>query len=141
MNLRRKITNCLAASRRGTTVVEVAVTAPLAFLLILGLIIGSLGAFRFQQVAHLAREGASYASVRGPRYQQRTGRPAATSADVLSNAILPLAAGLNPSALTCSCVTDGDANTVTVSVRYEWLPEAYLPATTLVSTSVVPLEQ
>lgn len=127
--------------RRGATVVEVAITAPLAFLLILGLIVGGLGAFRYQQIAHLAREGAAYASVHGPGYQKRTGKPMATSSTVLSNAIGPLAAGLDADSLDCQCVIDRDANTATVSLSYRWLPEAYLPEAVLSSTSVVTLEQ
>jgi len=127
--------------RRGATVVEVAITAPIAFLLILGLIVGGLGAFRYQQIANLAREGAAYAAVRGPGYEKRTGHAMATSGDVLANAITPLAAGLDMNSLDCQCVIDKDANTATVSLRYRWLPEAYLPEATLASTSVVSLEQ
>jgi hypothetical protein len=123
------------------TVVEVAITAPVAFLMVLGLIVGGLGAFRYQQVAHLAREGASYAAVRGPKHQNRLGQPPIGSAEVLANAVLPLAAGLDSTALECNCTFDSDANTATVVVRYHWLPEAYVGATTLTSTSVMSLEQ
>ena len=127
--------------RRGVTVVEVAITAPVALLLIVGLMIGGLGTFRYQQVASLAREGANYASVRGPYYHQRTGQPMATTADVRNNAILPRAAGLDPNALQCTLNIDKDTNTARVTVNYEWLPEGILPATTLSSTSVMPIEQ
>jgi Flp pilus assembly protein TadG len=127
--------------RRGTTIVEVAMTAPVAFLLVIGLMIGGLGTFRYQQVAALAREGANYASIHGPYYQLRTGQPMATSQDLLTNAILPLAAGLDASALHCTLSYDTSANTATVQLTYDWMPEAFLPATTLSSTSVMPIEQ
>lgn len=126
--------------RRGVTVVEVAVTAPLAFLLILGLIVGAIGVFRYQQVAHLAREGATYAAMHGPNYERRTKKPQADSAQVLQR-LLPMAAGLDPSSLDCTCVVDDDANTVAVTLRYQWVPEGYLPASTLSSTSVMSLRQ
>jgi hypothetical protein len=42
---------------------------PIVFLLILGLIIGGLGIFRYQQVAHLSREAARFAAVHGGQYQ------------------------------------------------------------------------
>jgi hypothetical protein len=128
------------SGRGGASVVEVAVTAPLTLLLLMGLIVGGLGAFRFQQVAHLAREGAAYASVRGPKFHKRTGQPIANSQDVLENAVLPLASGLDPAALECTCEIDIEANRVTVAVVYHWMPEALLPARTLSSTSVMPLE-
>ena len=127
--------------RRGVTIVEVAMTAPVAILLVIGLVVGGLGTFRYQQVASLAREGASYASVHGPKYANRTGKPMATTDEVMSNAILPLAAGLDSSALHCTCTIDKDANIASVSLTYDWLPEAFLPAITLGSTSVMTLEQ
>lgn len=129
------------SAHRGVTVVEFAITAPLVFLLMIGMIVAGLGSFRFQQIAHLAREGARYAAVRGPKYQKRTGQPAATSADVLANAIQPMAAGLDLNALDCVCTMDDQTNTVTVALHYHWLPEAYLPESTLSSTSVMSLEQ
>jgi Flp pilus assembly protein TadG len=58
--------------RRGVTVVECAIVYPMAFLLVLGLIVGGLGIFRYQQAAHLARAGARYAAVRGGQYEAET---------------------------------------------------------------------
>ena len=124
----------------GMTVVEVSIAAPVAFLLVIGLMVGGLGTFRYQQVATLAREGAGYASLHGPFYEDRTGLPRATSDEVMTNAILPLAAGLDPTALTCTLTYDTTANTATVKLDYNWLPEGLLPATTLSSTSVMMIE-
>jgi len=77
--LRRSLLRC----RRGTTMVECAIVYPVTFLLILGLIIGALGIFRYQQTAHLAREGARFASVHGGQYAQDNA--AAISAGTLPN--------------------------------------------------------
>src|SRR3954469_14556205 len=96
--------------RSGVTVVEVAITAPVAFLLIIGLIVGGLGTFRYQQVATLAREGSTYAALHSPYYEKRTGQPQATSDSLMTNAVLPLAAGLDANALHCTLTFDTGAN-------------------------------
>src|SRR5262249_60834720 len=44
--------------RRGVVTVEAALVFPIVILLLLGLIVGAMGIFRYQQVAWLAREGA-----------------------------------------------------------------------------------
>ena|SRR5438132_1832876 len=62
-------------ARRGVTVIESAVVYPVTFLLLLGLVIGSLGIFRYQEVAALARAGARYASTHGNAYRKDTGQP------------------------------------------------------------------
>jgi hypothetical protein len=54
--------------RKGATVVESAVVYPVTFFIILALIIGGLGIYRYQEVAYLAREGARYAAVHGFNY-------------------------------------------------------------------------
>src|SRR5438094_2476918 len=126
--------------RRGITVLEVAITAPVAMFVVIGLMVGGLGTFRYQQVAALAREGASYASLHGPYYAKRTGQPMATSTDVMKNAILPVAAGLDTTALHCDLSYDTNSNTATVRVTYDWLPESLLPAAKLSSTSGMLIE-
>ena len=52
-----------------------------------------------------------------------------------------MVAGLDPNALECQCVIDEDAETATVTIRYHWLPETYLPPIILSSTSVMSLDQ
>lgn len=138
--------------RRGAALVEFAIVAPLTFLLVLGLIIGGLGVFRYQQMAHLAREASRWAAVHGAQYAADTGKPAATTSDVCQQVVAHYAAALDPSKLNCSVVWNTDnrlyhtrvtnnkvaavANTVTVTVSYRWIPEAYLGGITLSSTSV-----
>jgi Flp pilus assembly protein TadG len=125
-------------ARGGAAIVEFAFVAPALFLLVLGLIIGGLGIFRYQEVAWLAREGARWASVRGYEYQQVTQQPAATAQDVYNNVILPESVALNPANITYSVTWTPDnrpKSTVTVTVNYQWIPEAFLGGVTLTSTS------
>jgi Flp pilus assembly protein TadG len=124
--------------RTGATLVEFAVVSPVLFLLLLGLVIGGLGIFRYQEVAWLAREGARYASVRGYQYQQVTHQTAATSQDVYNNAILPNTIALDTTKLSSSVTWNPDnhqGSWVTVTVNYQWVPEAFLGGITLSSTS------
>jgi Flp pilus assembly protein TadG len=138
--------------RAAATIVEFALVASVTFLLLLGLLIGGLGVFRYQQVAHLARDGSRWASVHGTDYAADTKNPAATASDVYNQVIAPSAAGLDPARLTYSVAWNSSnspnhvgtvngqsqnvANTVTVTVTYQWVPEAYLGGITLSSTSV-----
>ena len=143
--------------RRGTTAVEFALVAPLVLALTIGLLVGGLGVFRYQQVAALAREGARWASVHGFQYFKETGNPAATPQDVYQNAIAPRMVILDPAYLSCTVTWDTDnhpfhtlidgngnlvkkTNTVTVTVNYQWTPESFFSPITLTSTSVVPME-
>jgi Flp pilus assembly protein TadG len=142
--------------RRATNMVECAVILPTTFLLILGLIVGGLGMFCYQEVAHLAREGARYASTHGGRYQQdgmpqKTGVPAVNSSADLLSYLKPRSAVLDASQLqvnvtwtapssvgnypTYEDTTDPNAvppgqvtirNNVIVTVTYQWFPQLYL---------------
>ncbi len=138
--------------RRGAAAVEFAVIGSAAVMIVIGLLIGGLGVFRYQQVASLARRASRWASVHGTSYAAATNLSAATATDVYNNAIKPYAAGLNTSDLTYSvtwntsnspsytAVVSGNtvsvANTVAVTVNYQWLPEAFVGAKTLSSSSV-----
>jgi len=138
--------------RRATVTVEFAIIAPVAILLVFGMLIGGLGAFRYIQVAHLAREASRWAAVHGSDYATETGLPAATAATIYSQAISPRAAALDLSQLTYAVTWNTDnstyhnttvngqtvkvANTVTVTVTYHWIPESFFGAINLSSTSV-----
>jgi len=131
-----------ASARPGATSVEFAVVASTVLLLLIGLIVGALGVFRYQEIARLAREGARYAAVRGEAYARTTGRLAATPDDVYQKAIVPGAVILDPTKLSADVTWTPDkqpGGQVTVTVRYQWLPEAYFKATTLSSTATMPI--
>jgi Flp pilus assembly protein TadG len=132
--------------------VEFAIVGSATVLILFGLLIGGLGVFRYQQVARLARDGSRWASVHGTQYAQDTKNPAATPQDVYNQVIAPEATTLDLAQLTYSVtwnqsnspyymgVVNGQqakiANTVTVTVTYNWMPEAFLGGITLTSTSV-----
>ena len=135
--------------RRGTTAVEFGITCPIVFFLVFAIIVGGLGVFRYQEVAAVAREGARWASLHGGQYAEETGRPAATAADIYSQAIEG-AVGLDPAKLSYTVtwnrnnqplwvsndVETPTGNTVTVTINYQWIPEMYLVGPfTLTSTS------
>lgn len=127
--------------RRGAVVVESAIIFPVVFFLLLGLIVGALGIYRYQEMAFLAQEGARYAAVRGNQYQKEVaGASAASSQDVYDKVIRPKAVALDLSKLSYSVTWTSSnepyttvsnyekpvGNTVTVTVTYEWLPKMYL---------------
>jgi Flp pilus assembly protein TadG len=158
-----------SAARQGATVVEFAVVAPVTFLILLGLVVGGLGVFRYQEVAHLAREATRYASCHGGDYQfdgmpAKTGVPAVFSnADIqayLSGKTFALdptkltvniswsaPASITPVNLPIYLIVDPtippslqkvEANYVTVTVTYQWMPEVFLVGPiNLTSTSTI----
>ena len=125
-----------AVRRRGSVLIESAAIYPILFLIILAIILLGLTVFRFQQVAHIAREASRWASVHGAQYAKETGNPAATPTDVYNSAILPMASGMDPTGIsysvtwnssnspTHSVVKSGTvtavSNTVLVKVTYTW---------------------
>jgi Flp pilus assembly protein TadG len=142
--------------RSGATVVECAFVYPVFFLLVLGLLVGAAGIFRYSQLASLTRETARYASVHGGQYAQEMKVTAPAPADIYNNVVLAREVGLDTSRLNYSITynssnmpyhTTLDANnnvipiqnTVTVTLTYQWVPEAFLGGVTLSSTSVMPM--
>jgi Flp pilus assembly protein TadG len=139
-------------SRRAGGVVELAVVGSVTLVILLMLLIGGLGMFRYQQVARLARDASRWASVHGTQYANETNNTAATSTDVYNQAIVPNAQGLDLTQLNYSVTWSSSnspyhtatvngqqvkvANTVTVTITYQWIPEAFLGGITLSSTSV-----
>jgi Flp pilus assembly protein TadG len=139
--------------RRGAVMVEGALVLSLTLLLTLGVIILALGVYRYNQVASLAREAARYASVHGGQFALDTGQSMATSQSIYNNVIQPGAIGMDTSKLTYSITWDNAnempiylanpatgqylRNRVTVTISYNWVPEAYLGNITLTSTSIM----
>jgi Flp pilus assembly protein TadG len=94
--------------------IETAVVLPVMLLLVLMLIVGGIGVFRYQQVALLAREGARWGSVRGTGWQMDTDQTPPTQQDILQNAVLPLAVGMDQSNITIVAeLIDGETGSVT----------------------------
>lgn len=126
--------------RPATTVVECALVFPLFFLLLIGLMVGSLGVFRYQELASLARESARWASVRGYQYEQSTKNPAATPKDVYDNVVRTKAKLVHADDVKYSVTWSPDnrqGSLVTVTLTYTWIPEAFLGGITLSSTSTL----
>jgi Flp pilus assembly protein TadG len=69
--------------RRGVHALESAFVYGLLMVLIAGLIVLGMGVFRYQEMAHLAREAARFAAVHGGQYQQENA--AAITAGTLPN--------------------------------------------------------
>ena len=144
-----------ANQRRGTTMLEFGIVFPVIFLLLLGLVIGASGMFRYQETAHLARLAARYASVHGTQCAKDTGNTAPTPADIYKNVISPNAVMLDRSRIsftisydtsnapTHDVISNGQVvavtNIVTVKVSYLWIPELFLGSVTISSTSVMPM--
>jgi len=93
--------------RRGVHAIESAFVYGLLMVLVAGLIVMAMGVFRYQEMAHLAREAARYAAVHGGQYQQENA--AAINAGTLpnvndnyltQNVIKARAVSLDPSKLT-----------------------------------------
>jgi hypothetical protein len=164
-------------------VVESAIVLPVTFLLLLGPIIGGLGIFRYQEMAHLARETARFASVHGGLYAQDNAAaitagtlPTVNKAYLINQVARANAVSFDPSQLQAtvtitiatgagtyatydwddttnngnrlpySTYVDGDnnivsvTNTVTVTLTYPWMPEAYVAGPiNLTSTTVMPM--
>jgi Flp pilus assembly protein TadG len=136
--------------------VECALVYPVVFLLVLGLLVGAAGIFRYSQLASLAREGARYASTHGAQYAKENRVTAPTDADIFNNVIAPMGASFDPTQLSYAITwntsnwpfhTTLDSNnnvvaiqnTVTVTLTYQWLPEGFLGGITMSATSVMPM--
>jgi hypothetical protein len=137
----------VAARRRAALAVESAIVYTVMFLMILGLLVGGLGIFRYQQVAWLSQEGARRTCVRGADFQLETMQTPPTQAQIRDE-LVALTAGLDPAALTVEVwLVDGltgqatawdsssksvlatapsgekATNRLRVVVRYQWIPE------------------
>jgi Flp pilus assembly protein TadG len=150
--------------RSAAAAVEAAVSLPVLFFLLLALVIGGMVVFRYQQVACQAREAARWACVRGGDYQKDTDQLSPTQQQILEQAVLPLAVGMDPAALSChvqwidqgsNTVQDWDSapkdvksvtpkgeyvsNTVRVTITYQWTWDFLLGPVSLQSVSELPM--
>jgi Flp pilus assembly protein TadG len=155
---------CRATRRRAALLVEGAVVFPVLLFLLLGLILGGMGVFRYQQVACLAREAARWAAVRGGDYQKENHTASPTQSQITQQAVLPLAVEMDTTQLNVTAEwVDNGANTVTawdsashavktlnssgeyvsssvrVTVTYQWSPGWLVGTVTLTSVSQMPM--
>ena len=100
--------------RTGALAVEAAFVHPLMLFIMLAMIVGGTGVFRYQQVACQAREAARWAAVHGSDWEKNTDQPSPTQDDIRKQAVAPLTAGMDPTSL---------------SVKVEWLNQATGAAT------------
>src|SRR5262245_52188139 len=83
MKEKHLVAHYIFQNRRGTQTVEMAIVGPVALFFIFALIVGAMGVSRYQEVSHLAREGARYASTHGGQYQQE-GIPTSSGVPAIS---------------------------------------------------------
>ncbi len=117
-----------ARSRRGVVLAEAAVVYPVFLLFLLGTLVLGLGVFRYGQLSSLAWEGARWASVRGPDYQnpgpdfkRKQTLAAPTDEDVLLNMDEKMLFGLGR--VQSGTVLTRDPGKTTVALGYDWRPE------------------
>lgn len=73
--------------RNGTHVVECALVYPFIFFLILSIIVGGLGVYRYQQMAFLSREASRFLATHGANYckeNQNSSQPSSPTGGTLS---------------------------------------------------------
>jgi Flp pilus assembly protein TadG len=128
-------------TRRAASLVEAALIFPATFLLTIGMVVGAVAIFRYQEVAHLAREGARYAATHGGRYQEdglptSTGVPAITDNDSMRNYLTQETIALDPNNLTVAVkweTMDSSGTRAAAAGNYP----AYVDTTTAVPGQVV----
>jgi Flp pilus assembly protein TadG len=107
--------------RRGATLVEFSLVASVLFLLLIGMIVLSMGIFRAQQTAFLARQAARFASTHAGQYQHENAAainngslPNVDDAYLKANIVQANAVGLDSSSLAVA------VNFNTASGSYDW---------------------
>lgn len=107
---------------------EAAIVYPVLLMLLLaGASIG-LGVFRAQEVAHLARESARWASLQPPSKR--------TPAEIMAKVVHRLEPGFDSDVLEVkSARSTSDPNMIEVTISYRWTPEFLLVPATLKSTA------
>jgi Flp pilus assembly protein TadG len=152
------------SKRLGAALAETALVLPVFLFLLLVIIVGGMGVFRYQQVACLAREAARRASVCGGDYQKETNQPSPTQDQLCQQAVLPLAVGMDTTCLSVSIQWVNQANntllswdsapkdvksinslgeyvtnSVQVTVTYTWAPGLLTGPITMTSVSQIPM--
>jgi Flp pilus assembly protein TadG len=136
--------------RRGALAVESAIVQATMIVLLLALVAGGMGVFRYQQVVMLSREAARAVSVKGSVYQRETGKASPTQQEILQNVVQPLATSMDLTQLTLTiewidgatgAVVPWDSSTkapqgttatgarvnnrIRVTITYQWSPQLF----------------
>jgi hypothetical protein len=105
--------------RGGAHAIEAAFVYPITFFIMLALLVGGMGVFRYNEVSYLAREAARYASVHGDQYAQdnaaaiTAGNSPQVTTDYLTNNIVKAySAALDPSQLTVTVTFNSPSGSV-----------------------------
>jgi hypothetical protein len=103
--------------------VEFAAVCLALLIIVFSLIVGGMGVFRYQEMAHLAREGARFASTHGGQYildgePQTTGVSAISSSSDLQAYLSNKVVGLDPSKLTISVSWSAPSTIVPNNIPY-----------------------
>jgi hypothetical protein len=146
----------IRSSRRpAATAVEAAFVLPIAVVLIIALVVGAMGVFRYQESAYLAREAARYASTHGGQFRKdagwSVGNRAVWTDDIMTNCVQKRMMVLDASKLNVTCSwpavinqpNSGDnwpGSKVKITVTYDWVPESGLfGAVTFTSVAELPI--
>jgi Flp pilus assembly protein TadG len=132
----RQVLTYNRGQRTAATAVEIAIVLPLVLLLMIGLCVAELGAFRYQQIAALAQESARWASVHGEEYARQSKTSIASDQDIFENVIKPNAQGLDLKKLYYNVAWDLEQNLVTVRIVYTWTPEAFFAPQQMTCTAI-----
>jgi hypothetical protein len=73
--------------RPATNLIESAIVYPLVFFLLLSMVIGAMGIFRYQEMASISRDAARYGSVHGYQYRRDAGWPLGTAGTSCSSPV------------------------------------------------------
>ena len=142
---------CRRHHRRAAVAVETAIVQAVLFILVLALVAGGLGVFRYQQVTSLAREAVRATSVKGGDYAAQTSQSSPTQQQILTSVVQPRAVGMDLTKLSIQVQwINGDtgqvvawddsskavktnaastgspvSNRIRVTVTYQWSPEFF----------------
>lgn len=101
--------------RRGAVLVESALVYPALMSLAVGGLGLGLALYNYQEVSHLARESARWASLQAPSMR--------TPAQILDKVVRPKAVYVNPDAVTITSSSSSTGMAV-VTISYAWPPPA-----------------
>lgn len=115
-------------ARRGVALVEAAILYPVFLLLLLGILVMTLGMFRYGQLSSLTWEAARWASVRGldhqnhgPDYTREQTLLPPSKAEIVERIDPRILFGFNPDPSKADATID--PGLTTVALDYVWKPE------------------